>query len=77
MEAANNFFDVKRPEPVQNENDLVPFTQSYKTAYLTFGYKKKEKKNQRGFTMTIYSRINSDVVRNEIFNIYELYQLHD
>ena len=28
-ETANNFFDVKKGEQLLNENDLVPFTQSY------------------------------------------------
>ena len=28
-ESANNFFDVKKADQVLNENDLVPFTQSY------------------------------------------------
>lgn len=43
VEAANNFFDQKRTEPIYVDNDLVPFTQSYKNAFMTFGYKKREK----------------------------------
>lgn len=42
FESVNNFFDEKRAEFIQSENDLVPFSQSYKNAFITFGYKKSE-----------------------------------
>ena len=76
FEAATNFFDHKRPEPICTENDLTPFSQSYKNAYMTFGYKKSEKKHHKGFELCVYTRISAEVINNKIFNRFELYQLH-
>ena len=75
--SVTHFFENQSVNVQNKDNELTPFTQLYKNSFCTFGYQKKELNEARCFELTVKCSMNPETLKNNIFNQYEMYRIHD